>query len=126
MDANGNPIPAGGGRGQPAGAAAVPVAMQSSFTVEPFDRHKMKWSRWVERLEGAFLLFGVGNAAKLPMLLHYMGSETYDVLSDKIAPERPRLHRDWNRSSTGRFTPSTFGKNRISVCVHSRRQNCCG
>ncbi|XP_058456616.1 uncharacterized protein K02A2.6-like [Malaya genurostris] len=80
-----------GGRVPAGGAVAVAsIAMQSTFTVEPFDRHKMKWSRWVERLEGAFLLFGVRDDAKLPMLLHYMGAETYDVVSDKLAPEKPQ------------------------------------
>nr|XP_029720499.1 uncharacterized protein LOC115262237 [Aedes albopictus] len=73
--------PAGGGA-PPYAAAVAPVVMQST--------PKMKWSRWVERLEGAFLLFGVGPQAKLPMLLHYMGAETYDVVSDKIAPEKPQ------------------------------------
>lgn len=67
----------------------VPVVVPPSFTIDPFDRHKMKWSRWVERLEGAFVLFGVQQNAKLPMLLHYMGGETYDILSDKLAPVRP-------------------------------------
>lgn len=73
-----------------AGAAAAAFAMQSAFTIEPFDRHKMKWSRWVERLEGAFVLFGTGEQAKLPMLLHFMGGETYDVVSDKLAPVKPQ------------------------------------
>lgn len=78
------------GDGQAGGQAPVPIAMQSAFTVEPFDRHKMKWSRWVERLEGAFLLFGIQDGAKRPMLLHYMGAETYDAISDKLAPVKPQ------------------------------------
>ncbi|XP_062715253.1 uncharacterized protein K02A2.6-like [Aedes albopictus] len=68
----------------------IPAAVPPSFFIDPFDRHKMKWSRWVERLEGAFVLFGVRNDVKLYMLLHYMGGETYDILSDKLAPERPQ------------------------------------
>ncbi|XP_062712744.1 uncharacterized protein LOC134289928 [Aedes albopictus] len=74
----------------PAAAVLAPIAMHSTFTIEPFDRHKMKWSRWVERLEGAFLLFNVPDHAKLPMLLHYMGGETYDTVSDRLAPEKPQ------------------------------------
>ncbi|XP_058828320.1 uncharacterized protein K02A2.6-like [Topomyia yanbarensis] len=71
-------------------AAIVPAAVPTSFKIDPFDRHKMKWSRWVERLEGAFVLFGVQNEVRLYMLLHYMGGETYDIISDKLAPERPQ------------------------------------
>lgn len=67
----------------------VPAAVPPTFSIDPFDRHKMKWSRWVERLESAFVLFGVQDGVKLHMLLHYMGGETYDILSDKLAPERP-------------------------------------
>ncbi|XP_055613053.1 uncharacterized protein K02A2.6-like [Uranotaenia lowii] len=68
----------------------VSIAVHSTFTIEPFDRHKMKWSRWVERFEGALQLFGVREQTKLPMLLHYMGAETYDVVSDKLAPAKPK------------------------------------
>ncbi|XP_055522452.1 uncharacterized protein K02A2.6-like [Wyeomyia smithii] len=73
-----------------AAVATAPVAMQSSFTIDPFDRHRMTWSRWVERLEGAFVLFGVHQETKLYMLLHFMGGETYDVVCDKLAPEKPQ------------------------------------
>ncbi|XP_055543345.1 uncharacterized protein LOC129728892 [Wyeomyia smithii] len=73
-----------------AAVATAPVAMQSSLTIDPFDRHRMKWSRWVERLEGAFVLFGVQQETKLYMLLHFMGGETYDVVCDKLAPEKPQ------------------------------------
>ena len=69
--------------------AAVPAVVPPTFTIDAFDRHKMKWSRWVERLESAFVLFGVQDGVKLHMLLHYMGGETYDILCDKLAPERP-------------------------------------
>nr|XP_029709454.1 uncharacterized protein K02A2.6-like [Aedes albopictus] len=64
--------------------------MQSNFTIEPYDRHRMKWSRWVERLEGAFLLFRVPADLRRPMLLHYMGGENYDIVSDKLAPVKPQ------------------------------------
>nr|XP_029719642.1 uncharacterized protein K02A2.6-like [Aedes albopictus] len=37
----------------------------------------MKWSRWVERLEGAFNLFGVQPDTRLFLLLHFMGGETF-------------------------------------------------
>lgn len=68
----------------------APAMMQSAFTIDAFDRHRMKWSRWVERLEGAFVLFGVRDDTKLFMLLHFMGSETYDTVCDKLAPAKPQ------------------------------------
>lgn len=70
-------------------AAVASFAMQT-FTIEPFDRHRMKWSRWVERLEGALTLSDVSDQKKLPMLLHFMGGETYDIVSDKLAPVKPQ------------------------------------
>lgn len=88
-----NPPPNGAAAvaGAAAGVAAgAPLAMQSNFTIEPYDRHRMKWSRWVERLEGAFLLFRVPDDLKRPMLLHYMGGENYDIVSDKMAPDKPQ------------------------------------
>ncbi|XP_053698835.1 uncharacterized protein K02A2.6-like [Sabethes cyaneus] len=70
-------------------AAGVAAAMQSSFFIDPFNRYKMKWSRWIERLEGAFVLFAVREGSRLFMLLHFMGGEIYDILCDKLAPEKP-------------------------------------
>ncbi|XP_058064914.1 uncharacterized protein LOC131214591, partial [Anopheles bellator] len=57
--------------------------------IEPFDRHRTKWTRWVERLETAFTLFLVPEDRKLLMLLHYIGSENYDIVADKLAPVKP-------------------------------------
>ncbi|XP_058444176.1 uncharacterized protein K02A2.6-like [Malaya genurostris] len=74
----------------PEDVPGFPAAMQSSFTIDSFDRHRMKWSRWVERLEGAFVLFGVREESKRYMLLHFMGGETYDIICDKIAPQKPQ------------------------------------
>ncbi|XP_055584942.1 uncharacterized protein K02A2.6-like [Uranotaenia lowii] len=71
-------------------AAAVPVAVPPSFTIEPFDRNRMKWSRWVDRLEFSFTLFGIREDFRLFMLLHYMGGENYDIVCDKLSPRRPQ------------------------------------
>nr|XP_029711580.1 uncharacterized protein LOC115256768 [Aedes albopictus] len=81
--------------------------MQSSFIIDPFDRHKMKWSRWVERLEGAFNLFGVQPDTRLFLLLHFMGGETYDILCDKLAPEKPqqRTYADIVAALEDHFNP---------------------
>ncbi|XP_050500443.1 uncharacterized protein LOC114337386 [Diabrotica virgifera virgifera] len=59
------------------------------FSVEPFNQTATKWSRWVKRLEGAYKVFKIPEEMKLPYLLHYMGSEAYDTLCDKLAPEVP-------------------------------------
>ena len=65
------------------------TSIQTNFTVDPFNVQTTKWSRWVKRLEVAFKLFGVIDELKVPYLLHYMGTDAYDILSDKLAPEEP-------------------------------------
>ncbi|KAK9720235.1 hypothetical protein QE152_g22173 [Popillia japonica] len=60
--------------------------LQTVFTIETFDKHKSKWSRWIERLEGAFTIFKITQPQeKKHLLLHYIGQEAYDILSDKVA-----------------------------------------
>lgn len=70
-------------------AAAESSGLQSSFNIEPFSPGKMKWSRWVDRLEGAFLLFDIQESRRLAILLHYMGPDSYDVVADALAPAKP-------------------------------------
>lgn len=70
--------------GNAAGAGIPPT-----FNFEPFDRTKTKWGRWVKRLEGAMRLFGVNNNVMQSVLLHYMGSETYNILADNVSPDEP-------------------------------------
>lgn len=70
-------------------AAGFVAAVPSTFTFEPYDKHKSKWSRWVKRLESAMLIFGVPAASKLNMLLYYMGAETYNLLCDHLSPIEP-------------------------------------
>lgn len=43
----------------------------------------------MKRFEGALQIFGIGEALKRNMLLHYMGTETYNVLCDHLSPEDP-------------------------------------
>ncbi|XP_058128391.1 uncharacterized protein K02A2.6-like [Anopheles ziemanni] len=67
------------------------TAPPPNFGMEPFDRRKSKWLRWVDRLETAFEIYGVtAERVKRNYLLHYMGTETYDVICDKVAPDAPR------------------------------------
>ncbi|XP_062715667.1 uncharacterized protein K02A2.6-like [Aedes albopictus] len=89
--ANPGGIPAGGA-GAAAGAAGAPAVLPPpTFAIESFDKRKLKWMRWVERLETAFHIYGVADEQmKKHFLLHYMGSETYDVICDKVAPDSPR------------------------------------
>lgn len=68
-------------------AATVPVA--PNFAIEPFEKEKCKWSRWVKRLEGSFRMFNVPLNRHKDYLLHYMGATTYDLLCDHIGPIEP-------------------------------------
>ncbi|XP_055615373.1 uncharacterized protein K02A2.6-like [Toxorhynchites rutilus septentrionalis] len=74
---------------QPGGNVAAAVVMPPTFALEPFDRNKSKWSRWVKRLQGAMEIFGVPQTSKKNLLLHYMGSETYNILCDHLSPVEP-------------------------------------
>ncbi|KAK9754412.1 hypothetical protein QE152_g1294 [Popillia japonica] len=47
--------------------------LQTVFTSETFDKHKTKWSRWIERLEGAFTIFKITQRQERKhLLLHYI------------------------------------------------------
>uniref|UniRef100_A0A1Q3EWW4 Uncharacterized protein n=1 Tax=Culex tarsalis TaxID=7177 RepID=A0A1Q3EWW4_CULTA len=64
-------------------------SQQSAFSIEPFNPAKMKWARWVDRLEMAFQLFEVPESRRVAFLLHYMGPESYDIVADALAPAKP-------------------------------------
>ncbi|XP_031358777.1 uncharacterized protein K02A2.6-like, partial [Photinus pyralis] len=59
------------------------------FQIEMFENSRFQWERWVKRLEGAFDVFQIEENKKLPYLLHYMGPDTYDLLCDKLSPNKP-------------------------------------
>ncbi|XP_058827953.1 uncharacterized protein K02A2.6-like [Topomyia yanbarensis] len=71
-------------RNVPAAATAAP-----NFAIDPFDREKTKFARWIKRLEGAFRMFNVAEERWKDYLLFYMGSTTYDLLCDHITPTEP-------------------------------------
>ncbi|XP_055623412.1 uncharacterized protein LOC129766836 [Toxorhynchites rutilus septentrionalis] len=71
------------------GAVVEIAAVMPTFVLEPFDRNNSKWLRWVKRLEGAFLIYGVPEGRKKHMLLFYMGAQTYNVLCDVLSPVEP-------------------------------------
>ncbi|XP_029670911.1 uncharacterized protein LOC115240079 isoform X2 [Formica exsecta] len=59
------------------------------FAVEAFDPNVSTWKRWLQRLQGAFLVFGIEGNARVPYLLHYVGPTTFDILCDRLDPEDP-------------------------------------
>lgn len=64
--------------------------LQTNVKVEPFDPANSTWSRWVERLEMAFDIMQTTNENKQKFLLHYISMDSYNVLCDKLAPEKPQ------------------------------------
>lgn len=72
-----------------AAAAAQVGAIPPTFAIEPFDKTKSKWSRWVKRFQGALQIYGVPDENRKNMLLHFMGAETYNVLCDHLSPTDP-------------------------------------
>lgn len=69
--------------------AATAQQQQPVFQIEPFDRTKTTWSRWVERFQLALDIFGADKRKRKKYILHFMGSETYNVLCDRIYPKTP-------------------------------------
>uniref|UniRef100_A0A6P7FGT3 Uncharacterized protein LOC114330131 n=1 Tax=Diabrotica virgifera virgifera TaxID=50390 RepID=A0A6P7FGT3_DIAVI len=90
------------------------------FSVEPFNQTATKWSRWVKRLEGAYKVFKIPEEMKLPYLLHYMGSEAYDTLCDKLAPEVPE---DKSYEDTVKLMDSFYNPAPIEVAEIFRFQS---
>ncbi|KAK5649637.1 hypothetical protein RI129_000666 [Pyrocoelia pectoralis] len=64
------------------------TSINTTFVVEGYNT-SMKWNRWVKRLEVAFKVFNTANDMKACYLLHYMGSDSYDTLCNKVAPSLP-------------------------------------
>ncbi|XP_018395382.1 PREDICTED: uncharacterized protein K02A2.6-like [Cyphomyrmex costatus] len=64
-------------------------AIPGSFAIEAFDAATTTWKRWVQRLQGAFLIFGIKDDARVPYLLHYVGPTAFDVLCDRLDPDDP-------------------------------------
>ncbi|CAG9817611.1 unnamed protein product [Phaedon cochleariae] len=49
----------------------------------------MEFRRWLQRLEGAFTVFKVTEDLRVPYLLHYIGSKSFEIICDKVSPEDP-------------------------------------
>uniref|UniRef100_A0A182HPH6 Uncharacterized protein n=1 Tax=Anopheles arabiensis TaxID=7173 RepID=A0A182HPH6_ANOAR len=94
-----------------------------NFAIDPFDKRKSKWKRWVERLETAFLLYGVTDEQmQKNFLLHYMGPETYDIICDKVAPDSPRKKTYGNNEIVS--TLETFFMPKPHGIAENYRFNC--
>lgn len=61
----------------------------SFFSFEPFDSSKSTWSRWVKRFKTALELYECQSAKHQRLLLHFVGTQTYNILCDKILPKVP-------------------------------------
>ena len=73
----------------PEQGTAVTTAIPNSFTIEAFDANGTTWRRWLQRLLGAFKIFNITGHARVPYLLHYVGSAAFDILCDRLDPEDP-------------------------------------
>lgn len=87
-DNDANPVgnTASGGSGGPT-VMLQQQPQQVSFNFEAFDKSKTTWARWVQRFELALEIFNCDTGKKKKYLLHFMGAETYDLLSDRIYPK---------------------------------------
>lgn len=66
----------------------VPV-VHGNFAIETFDPNVTNWKRWLRRFEGAVTVFKVPEAQKVAYLLHFIGSLSFDLICDKVAPVDP-------------------------------------
>lgn len=69
--------------------AAAKPAILGSFAIDPFDHTATTWRRWVQRLRGALMVFGIEGHSRVPYLLHYVGTAAFDMLCDRLDPEDP-------------------------------------
>lgn len=59
---------------------------------EPFDPASDDWSLYVERFEHFILANGIKDERKLHMLLALVGAQTYQLLTNLVAPKKPGEH----------------------------------
>lgn len=72
----------------PATASTKP-AILGSFAIKAFDPNATTWKRWLQRLQGSFLVFGIEAEARVPYLLHYVGPAAFDILCDRLDQADP-------------------------------------
>ncbi|XP_043249938.1 uncharacterized protein K02A2.6-like [Colletes gigas] len=65
------------------------TVVHSNFAIETFDSTTTNWKRWLKRFEGAVTVFKIPDAQKVAYLLHFIGSKSFDIICDKLAPLEP-------------------------------------
>lgn len=80
---------AAGGNAPRQAPVEVRPTILGSFAVKAFDPATTTWKRWLQRLWGAFIVFGITGSARVPYLLHYVGPAAFDVLCNRLDPEDP-------------------------------------
>ncbi|GAB1862307.1 hypothetical protein CAJAP_03386 [Camponotus japonicus] len=70
-------------------ATAATTLVPNTLAIQPFDRTKGTWSRWVKRLEGGFKIFDTPQDKRVAYLLHYLGAEAFKVLCDQLGQADP-------------------------------------
>lgn len=50
--------------------------------IDKFDPTQFKWKRWLQQLEGAFVISKIEGEARLPYLLHFIGTKNFSTLCD--------------------------------------------
>ena len=63
---------------------SVLVSKENPLQFEKFDNSVMKWKRWIQQLEGAFVIMETPTEKKLPYLLHFLGAQNYANLCDYL------------------------------------------
>lgn len=106
-----------------------PRQQQPIFQFEAFDRTKTTWSRWVERFQLALEIFGADRARRKKYVLHFMGSETYNVLCDRIYPKTPNqlLYKEVVDTLQEYFDPvpnEILENYRFHLCKQKEEQSC--
>lgn len=73
-----------------------------------FYETRSKFERWVQRLQGAFQIYGIKDQkSKNSYFLHYIGAQTYDTICDLVSPAKPedRSYEDNVKSLTLHLDP---------------------
>ncbi|XP_071580835.1 uncharacterized protein [Temnothorax nylanderi] len=71
------------------GDAAVRKSIPTTLEIERFDPTKGPWTPWLLQFEGAMKIFNIENKARVPYLLHYVGSAPFAVLYNRLSPDNP-------------------------------------
>lgn len=75
--------------GGSSGPRALTTAVPSSLTIEAFDADITTWRRWLQRLQGVFMIFNIQDEDRVPYLLYYVGPAMFDILCVRLDPDDP-------------------------------------